>query len=121
MSADLTHGELVFSKNTNGEVQSGGYSINNLFLNNGDSAFKDYNIDGKLYSIPVGLFVSPVTGNSNIISKHNELSLDNQSGGGEIVNDSLYSKLLSLLEFKGVNGTTKKRRKTSSKGTKKKR
>ena len=90
---------FVYTKNKNGDIEAGGYKINNELLNNtinGGGALTDI-------IVPAGLFVSKkiLEKNKNVMSK-TEDSID-------VIEEDLYSKLLNLVQ---PNSKTNKKRKT---------
>lgn len=90
---------FVYTKNKNGDIEAGGYKINNELLHNtinGGGALTDI-------IVPAGLFVSKkiLEKNKNVMSK-TEDSID-------VIEEDLYSKLLNLVQ---PNSKTNKKRKT---------
>jgi hypothetical protein len=90
---------FVYTTNKNGDVEAGGYKINNKLLTNtinGGGALTDM-------IVPAGLFISKkiLEKNKNLMSK----TEDNV----EVVGEDLYSKLLNLVQ---PNSKTNIKRKT---------
>lgn len=118
----FTDNDMVYNKDKNGNIYSNGFLINSLLLNNNlplfncnkdDIFFKNHNIND--LAIPTGLYF--MSNNNNTFNKSN---LDEIN----IVDDTLFSKLLDLHSYNSKNNnhnkTKKKHFKKKSKSRKNK-
>jgi hypothetical protein len=106
---------FVYHKN-NGKVMAAGYSINNRLLEGGIPAISNYKIQkgGKLetLAVPAGLFLLQ----QSIHTKSNALEkIEKES---EVIGDSLYDKLLELMEPKKKKKAIQGKKKTRGKNRK---
>ena len=119
--SELTTNDLILN-NQDGHIQSGGFLINNIFLNNNDSAMFINNKKNELgdkvsdffkdLAVPSGLLYLQQKPSKKIF-----INEDNKN----IVDDNLYEKLFKLLEHTKNNKlkTKKKHNKKNYKKTKK--
>lgn len=143
---------LVYLTNKNGEMMSGGYTVQNtlfennipLYLTGGDMSHDSRNRSGNIsqfsdlftdLAVPAGLFIMPPLYKPRMIQctytntstlKHGEKNEDNdedddsndeQHGGtSQVINESLYDKLLSLVspDKRIMHDITTRRRKVST-------
>jgi len=118
----FTDNDMVYNKDKNGNIYSNGFLINSLLLNNNlplfncnkdDIFFKNHNVND--LAIPTGLYF--MSNNNNTFNKSN---LDEIN----IVDDTLFSKLLDLHSYNSKNNnhnkTKKKHFKKKSKSRKNK-
>ena len=122
-NSELTINDLILN-NQNGNIQSGGFLINNLFLNNNESAMFINNKQNELgdkvsdffkdLAIPSGLlYLQQKPSKKIFIDKNSE-------NNEKIIDDDLYEKLFKLLEHTKTNkAKTKKHNKKNNKNTRK--
>jgi hypothetical protein len=104
--------ELVFYSEK-GNIQSGGYTINNILMNNNipvmttnnNKKTKNDNTVGSIFkdlAIPAGLL---------ILQQPNEIKYPT-GGNGNVIEDTLYNRLLKLASDDEKSNTTRKKHKT---------
>jgi hypothetical protein len=102
-----------------GVIQSGGYKINNLFLNKNLPAVIDFQKGGANRAIPFGLFKIKQGYDNNI--KPFKITTNNS----DVINDNLFDKLSNMIEYQKGGKTAKlnkfKTRKAKKLGKKNKR
>lgn len=112
---NINNNDLVFNINSEGEINSAGFSIENSLLKNGESPMTTLNdkFGGSItknlsdLAVPAGLYIL-----NNSISKPdidtNEMDT-NEIDTNEIdtISETLYSKLLNLAKFKERKKTRK--------------
>ena len=98
---------FVYTTDKNGDIQAGGYKINNELLTN---TLKGGGVVADMI-VPAGLFLSKkiLEKNKNIMSKIED--------NNEVIGEDLYSKLLNLVQptLKTRKKTRKKKKTTSKK------
>jgi hypothetical protein len=105
--------ELVFYSEK-GNIQSGGYTINNILMNsnipaistNNKGSKSDLNSVGSIFkdlAIPAGLLV---------LQQPDRIKYPNASSNDNVVEDSLYNRLLKLASDDETSKTGKKKHKT---------
>ena len=113
--------DMVFN-NENGDTFSNGYLINNIFLNSNQSALNTNNSKihggGSISSIFKDLAVP--TGLLYLQQKPTNHYRSSTFGENEVVDDTLYDKLLKLIEPDDIKKKqpTKKRKKSKNNKTK---
>ena len=108
---------FVYTANKNGEIEAGGYKINNSLLNN------TINGGGTLTDmiVPAGLFIS-----KKMLEKDTEFGVKTTEKV-EVVGEDLYSKLLNLVQPNSKTNrgrgrkTRRERNNTKNKTTRRKR
>lgn len=129
--------DLIFFKNSDGDIQSGGFSVNSIMMKHGISPIATLNTNTNLTGgseqvsdlfnnlvIPNWLAYYPTKhiGGSQHTNKNNTNDSDNSDSEDEIIGGDLHDKLLDLVTFKGTNKKNKKttrRARNKNKGSKK--
>jgi hypothetical protein len=132
--------DLIFFKNSDGDIQSGGFSVNSIMMKQGISPIATLNTNTNLTGgsekvsdlfnnlvIPNWLAYYPTKhiGGSQYRNKNNTNDRDNSDNSDsedEIIGGDLHDKLLDLVTFKGTNKKNKKttrRARNKNKGSKK--
>ena len=96
---------MIFNMNDDGNVQSGGYNVNNIFMNEGLSLLYPQKGGSKTTSgliVPAGLVLL------QHFTKSDDVKDDNIDEEIDVVNDGLYEKLLDLVKPKRTYSKTKK-------------
>lgn len=112
---NINDNDLVFNINSEGEINSAGYSIENNLLKNGESPMTTLNdkCGGSItknlsdLAVPTGLYILNNSINKPDIDTSEVDTSEVDTNEIDTISESLYSKLLNLAKFKEKKKTRK--------------